>query len=43
MIRAAGYDCLPLVSKSPTHGAEHANDLVNYVRPGGRSGRPADL
>jgi Glycosyltransferase family 28 C-terminal domain len=32
MIRAAGYDCMPLVSKSRVHGAEHANDLVNYMR-----------
>ncbi|MGL4279766.1 MAG: glycosyltransferase [Albidovulum sp.] len=32
MIRRAGFDCLPLVSKSRVHGAEHANDLVNYMR-----------
>jgi len=32
MIRAAGHDCLPLVSKSRVHGADHANDLVNYMR-----------
>lgn len=32
MIRAAGYECLPLVSKSRVHGADHANDLVNYMR-----------
>lgn len=32
MIRAAGHDCLPLVPKSAVHGAEHANDLVNYMR-----------
>lgn len=41
MIRAAGYNCLPLVSKSPTHDAEHANDLVNYMRLG-RALRPGD-
>jgi hypothetical protein len=32
LVQAAGYDCLPLVSKSPFHRAEHANDLVNYMR-----------
>jgi hypothetical protein len=32
MIRAAGYDCLPLVPKSRVHAADHANDLVNYMR-----------
>lgn len=34
MIRAAGFDFLPLVSKSPVHPAGHANDLVNYMRLG---------
>ncbi|HQU68022.1 MAG TPA: glycosyltransferase [Albidovulum sp.] len=32
MLSAAGYDCLPLVSKSRVHGVEHANDLVNFMR-----------
>lgn len=32
MIRAAGHDFLPLVSKSGVHAADHANDLVNYMR-----------
>lgn len=34
MIRAAGFDVLPLVPKSPAHAADHANDLVNYMRLG---------
>lgn len=34
MIRTAGFDALPLVSKSPAHDAGHANDLVNYMRLG---------
>lgn len=34
MIRAAGHDCLPLVSKSRVHAADHASDLVNYMRLG---------
>ncbi len=32
LIQSAGYDCLPLVQKSPFHPTEHANDLVNYMR-----------
>lgn len=41
MIRASGFDCLPLVSKSPAHKVEHANDLVNYMRLG-RALSPGD-
>ncbi|MBS0563324.1 MAG: hypothetical protein JSR87_02200 [Proteobacteria bacterium] len=32
MIEAQGLACLPLVSKSPSHHEEYANDLVNYLR-----------
>ncbi len=41
LVQAAGYDCLPLVSKSPFHLTEHANDLVNYMRLR-RALRPGD-
>jgi hypothetical protein len=34
MLRAKGYDCLPLVAKSDGHAAAYANDLVNYLRLG---------
>lgn len=41
LVRAAGYDCLPLVSKSTAHAEGHANDLVNYMRLGRALG-PSD-
>lgn len=34
LLRAEGFDCLPLVQKSPDHGEEFANDLLNYLRLG---------
>ncbi len=32
LLRAEGYDCLPLVAKSPDHPEDHANDLITYLR-----------
>ena len=32
MLRAEGFDCLPLVQKSPDHPEDHANDLLTYLR-----------
>lgn len=32
MIQAAGFACLPLVSKVEAHGVPWANDLVNHMR-----------
>lgn len=32
LVRDRGFDCLPLVQKSPDHPEDHANDLVNYLR-----------
>lgn len=32
LVRDKGFDCLPLVQKSPDHPEDHANDLVNYLR-----------
>ena len=31
-IQEKGFDCLPLVQKSPAHPEEHANDLLTYLR-----------
>lgn len=32
LLRAEGFDCLPLVQKSPDHPEDHANDLLTYLR-----------
>lgn len=32
LIRGNGFNCLPLVQKSPDHPEEHANDLLTYLR-----------
>lgn len=32
LIREKGFDCLPLVAKSPDHPEDHANDLLTYLR-----------
>ena len=32
LINSKGFSCLPLVQKSPEHGEDYANDLVNYLR-----------
>ncbi|WP_347312281.1 glycosyltransferase [Defluviimonas sp. SAOS-178_SWC] len=32
LIRDRGFDCLPLVQKSPDHPEDHANDLLSYLR-----------
>lgn len=32
MLQNYGFDVMPLVSRSPFHAAEHANDLLNYAR-----------
>lgn len=32
LLRAAGFDCLPLVRKSPDHPEDHANDILTYLR-----------
>lgn len=32
LLRAEGFDCLPLVQKSPDHPEGHANDLLTYLR-----------
>lgn len=32
LVRDKGYDCLPLVQKSPDHPEDHANDLLTYLR-----------
>ncbi len=41
MIVEKGFDCLPLVQKSPDHDDEFANDLITYLRLD-RSLRPGD-
>lgn len=41
MLRGEGFDCLPLVQKSPDHPEDHANDLLNYLRLR-RALRPGD-
>ena len=41
LVRDRGFDCLPLVQKSPDHPEDHANDLVNYLRLR-RALRPGD-
>lgn len=32
LLLAEGFDCLPLVQKSPDHPEDHANDLLTYLR-----------
>ncbi|OYX42337.1 MAG: hypothetical protein B7Z02_12410 [Rhodobacterales bacterium 32-67-9] len=32
LILDRGFDCLPLVQKSPDHVEDHANDLLSYLR-----------
>ncbi len=32
LVQGRGFDCLPLVSKSPYHQEPYANDLLNYLR-----------
>ncbi|MGB3179616.1 MAG: glycosyltransferase [Albidovulum sp.] len=32
LIRDKGFDCLPLVQKSPDHPQDHANDILTYLR-----------
>lgn len=32
LLMAAGFDCLPLVQKSPEHPEDFANDLLTYLR-----------
>ncbi|SPH23320.1 UDP-N-acetylglucosamine--N-acetylmuramyl-(pentapeptide) pyrophosphoryl-undecaprenol N-acetylglucosamine transferase [Defluviimonas aquaemixtae] len=32
LILDKGFDCLPLVAKSPHHPEDHANDLLTYLR-----------
>lgn len=34
LLMAAGFDCLPLVQKSPDHPEDFANDLLTYLRLG---------
>lgn len=32
LLGSRGFSCVPMVSRSADHGAEYANDLVNYLR-----------
>jgi hypothetical protein len=32
LLQSYGFDAMPLVSRSPLHGREHDNDIVNYLR-----------